>query len=75
MKEITLRVERDEASGEYVASWDAPHGKGGIVTQGGDPRKLRANVKEAVACYYDEGKAPRSIRLRTRSNPCPVRPA
>jgi predicted RNase H-like HicB family nuclease len=69
MKEITLTVERDEASGEYVASWDAPRGKGGIVTQGVDLRELQENVQEAVACYFDEGKAPRSIRLHFVQDP------
>ena len=31
MKEITLTVDRDEDSGWFVASWDAPRGKGGIT--------------------------------------------
>ena len=62
MKEITLTVERDEGSGSYVASWDAPRGKGGFTTQGRELRELHDNVAEAVACYFDEGKAPRTIR-------------
>ncbi len=69
MKEITLTVERDEDSGGYVASWDAPRGKGGIVTQGGDLSELQDNVREAVTCYFDEGKAPRSIRLHFVHDP------
>ena len=69
MKEITLKVERDEESGCYAASWDAPRGKGGITTQGRDLRELEANAREAVACYFDEGKAPRSIRLHFVNDP------
>ena len=69
MKEITLTVERDEESGWYVASWDAPRGKGGISTQGRDLRELQDNVKDAVACHFDDGKAPRSIRLHFVQDP------
>ena len=69
MKEITLTVERDEESGCYVASWDAPRGKGGISTQGRDLRELQDNVTEAVACHFDDGKAPRSIRLHFVQDP------
>jgi len=69
MKEITLKVERDEESGWYVASWDAPRGKGGITTQGRGLRELQDNVREAVSCYFDEGKAPRSIRLHFVHDP------
>jgi len=61
--EITLQVERDEASGWLVASWDAPNGAGGITTQGQDLRDLQQQVTEAVAAYFDEGAVPRYIRL------------
>ena len=69
MKEITLTVERDEESGGYVASWDAPRGKGGITTQGRDLRELQENVTEAVACHFENGKAPRAIRLHFVQDP------
>jgi len=71
-KEITLIVERDEDSGFYVASWDAPTGKGGITTQGRDLRELEENVREAVACHFEDGQAPQSFRLHFVEDPtCP----
>jgi predicted RNase H-like HicB family nuclease len=62
MNEITFNVSPCEDSGVLVASWDAPEG-GGITTQGGSMDELRANVREAVACHFEEGKAPARIRL------------
>jgi predicted RNase H-like HicB family nuclease len=63
MKEITLRIERDEDSGWFVAQWDAPNNGGGITTQGKDLGELEANVREAVVCHFGKRKAPRTIRL------------
>ena len=34
-----------------------------IVTEGDTWEELRANVREAVLCHFDEGKAPAVIRL------------
>jgi hypothetical protein len=45
-----------------VAAWDAPGG-GGITTQGASVEELRANIREAVACHFDEGEGPGRIRL------------
>jgi hypothetical protein len=69
MKEITLKVERDEESGWFVASWDAAGGRGGITTQGRDLGDLQHNVREAVRCYFDQGKTPRTIRLHFVTDP------
>ena len=69
MKEITLTVERDEESGGYVASWDDPQGKGGITTQGNNLTELQANIREAVQCHFDSGKAPKVIRLHFVTDP------
>jgi predicted RNase H-like HicB family nuclease len=63
MSKITLKVERDEAAGMYVASWDDPSGAGGITTQGHALQELQDNVREAVRCHFDQGKMPREIRL------------
>ena len=38
----------------------------GIFTQGDDWDDLKAMVKDAVLCHFDEGTAPRSIKLRRR---------
>ena len=35
----------------------------GIFTQGDDWEDLKAMAKDAVPCYFDEGEAPRIIRL------------
>jgi len=35
-----------------------------IFTEGDSLDGLRANVREAVACHYDPGHRPQSIRLR-----------
>jgi len=68
MKEITLKIERDE-SGWLVASWDAPNGQGGITTQGHDLRELQDNVKEAVLCHFERGEAPSTICLHFVNDP------
>jgi predicted RNase H-like HicB family nuclease len=64
MDEITLQVQRDEHSGWLVAWWDAPHGSGGITTQGKDLRDPPEQIMEAVAVHFEEGEAPQRIRLR-----------
>ena len=35
----------------------------GIFTQGDDWDDLKAMVKDAVLCYFDDGEAPKIIRL------------
>lgn len=60
MKEIIFEVLEDEIDGGYTASALGY----GIHTQGDDIDELRANVKEAVECYFDETmEAPKIIRL------------
>jgi len=62
MSEITFTVSPCEESGVLVAAWDAPGG-GGITTQGVSIDELRANVRDAVACHFEENDAPVRIRL------------
>ena len=60
MTEIIFEVREDEADGGYTASALGV----GIHTQGDTLDELRANVKEAVDCYYDETmEVPKIIRL------------
>mgnify|MGYP001035779271 CR=1 FL=1 len=60
MKEIIFEVHEDEVDGGYTASALGV----GIHTQGETLEELRANVKEAVGCYFDETTdAPALIRL------------
>ena len=34
-----------------------------IFTEGDSLEEIKANVKEAVACHFDEGEIPKLIRL------------
>jgi hypothetical protein len=54
-----------------VAWWDDPAGTGGITTQGQDlrDRDLHEQISEAVAVHFDEGAAPRRIRIHFVSDP------
>ncbi len=57
MSEIIFEVREDEADGGYTASALGY----GIHTQGETLEELRAMVKDAVACYFDETMEPRKI--------------
>ena len=60
MNEIIFDVREDEADGGYVASALGY----GIHTQGETLEELRAMVKDAVHCYFDETmQSPKIIRL------------
>ena len=60
MNEIIFDVREDEADGGYTASALGY----GIHTQGDTMEELRAMVKDAVRCYFDETmEAPKIIRL------------
>jgi predicted RNase H-like HicB family nuclease len=58
--EIIFEVREDEVDGGYVASALGY----GIHTQGDTLEELRAMVKDAVACYFDDSdRVPKIIRL------------
>jgi predicted RNase H-like HicB family nuclease len=60
MSEIIFEVREDEAAGGYIASALGA----GIHTEADTLEELRANVREAVDCYFDENMAaPKIIRL------------
>ena len=60
MSEIIFEVREDEVDGGFNASALGY----GIHTQGRDMEELRAIVREAVDCYFDETMdAPKIIRL------------
>ena len=60
MNEIIFEVREDEADGGYTASALGY----GIHTQGNTLEELRAMVKDAVHCYFDETmQSPKIIRL------------
>jgi predicted RNase H-like HicB family nuclease len=60
MKELIFEVQEDEVDGGYHA-----HALGvGIHTQGDTLEELRAMVRDAVECYFDETmEKPAIIRL------------
>jgi predicted RNase H-like HicB family nuclease len=60
VSEITFEVREDEVDGGYTASALGY----GIHTQGDTVEELRAMVKDAVKCYFDESTpSPKIIRL------------
>ena len=60
MMEIIFEVREDEVDGGYTASALGF----GIHTEAESMDELRANVREAVDCYFDETQpAPKLIRL------------
>jgi predicted RNase H-like HicB family nuclease len=60
MSEIIFEVREDEVDGGYTASALGC----GIHTQGDTLEELRAMVRDAVRCYFDdEAAAPRIIPL------------
>jgi predicted RNase H-like HicB family nuclease len=54
-----LFVVEEAAEGGYVA-----RGIGAdIITEGATLDELRANVREAIECHFDEASGPRLVRL------------
>jgi hypothetical protein len=59
MSEIIFVVE-EAAEGSYTAKALGP----AIFTEAETLDELHTNVRDAVHCHYDEGKAPQMIRLQ-----------
>ena len=59
MTEIIFEVREEEVEGGFVAR-ALGHS---IVTQAETWEALRTNVRDAVRCHFEEGKAPGVIRL------------
>jgi hypothetical protein len=58
MKEVIFMVE-EAPEGGYTA-----HALGAsIFTEADNLADLRANIKDAVSCHFDEGQEPKVIRL------------
>jgi hypothetical protein len=58
MNEIIFKVHEDEAEDGFVARALGQS----IVTQADTWEELRAKVRDAVRCHFEEGQAPRVIR-------------
>ncbi len=67
MKAI-VKVERDEETGVFVASWDDPRG-GGITTQADSFEELAVAVHEAFRCHFENRTAPREVSLHFETDP------
>ena len=59
MSEIVFQIIEDDTDGGLIAR-ALGHS---IVTEADTWEQLRTNVREAVLCHFDEGKAPAVIRL------------
>jgi len=59
MNEIIFEVREDESEGGFVARALGYS----IITQAETWEELRHQVRDAVRCHFDEGQAPRVIRL------------
>ena len=59
MSEIIFQITEDDTDGGFIAK-ALGHS---IVTEADTWEALRANVREAVLCHFDEGQAPAIIRL------------
>ena len=59
MTETVFQVTEDDTDGGFIAR-ALGHS---LVTEADTWEELRANVREAVLCHFDEGKAPPVIRL------------
>jgi predicted RNase H-like HicB family nuclease len=57
-KELIFVVEESEEGG-YIAKAIGVS----IFTDGDTISELKNNIKEAVICHFDEGKAPKTIKL------------
>ncbi len=58
MKEIFFLIEEAEEGG-YIASAIGQS----IITEADSLDELKANIREATACHFDEGQAPKIAHL------------
>ncbi|PYJ47616.1 MAG: 2-oxoisovalerate dehydrogenase [Verrucomicrobia bacterium] len=64
----TVKIERDEETGVFVASWDDPQG-GGITTQADSLEELADAIREAIRCHFANRTAPREVFLHFETDP------
>jgi len=51
MSPVEFKIEQDEESNVFVASWDDPDG-GGVTTQADTLPELYSAIREAVHCHF-----------------------
>ena len=65
MNEIIFVVEQAPEGGLTARALDVS-----IFTQAESAEELHKRVREAVRCHFDEGGAPKMIRLPSITSPC-----
>jgi predicted RNase H-like HicB family nuclease len=60
--EITFTVEPCHEPGGYIARWDDPLGRGGIITQGDSLNELQEMVTDAVQGFFEPEQKPKQVR-------------
>jgi predicted RNase H-like HicB family nuclease len=68
MSPVEFKIERDEESNVFVASWDDPDG-GGVTTQADTLPELYSAIQEAVRCHFAGRPAPREVALHFENDP------
>ena len=68
MSLVEFKIERDEESNVFVASWDDPDG-GGITTQAETLPELYSAIQEAVRCHFAAPPDPREVALHFENDP------
>ena len=58
MKEVIFLIEEAEEGGFTAKALEE-----GIFTEGDTMEELKENIKEAVACHFEEENLPRFVRL------------
>ena len=59
LDEVVFEVHEAEEGGYYAAAIDYD-----IITQGDTWEELKLMAQDAVLCHFDDGQAPRTLRLR-----------
>jgi len=65
---VVFRIERDEETGGYIASWDDPAGDG-ITTQAETLAELSGAISEAVRCHFADRPLPKVATLHFEHDP------
>ena len=65
---VVFRIERDEETGGYIASWDDRAG-GGITTQAETFAELSGAISEAVRYHFADRPLPKVATLHFEHDP------
>jgi predicted RNase H-like HicB family nuclease len=59
--EVTSTMEPCHETGDYVARWDDPLGRGGITTQGDSLNELQEMVTDAAQGFFEPEDKPQQV--------------